>query len=420
MNVYRQCTSGLPSTPSCSWAGVVCDSGGCKILSLNLGQIGLQGTLSSAIGSLSSLQGLNVSNNLISGTLPPSIGLLTGLVTLILNGNKFTGPFPFICVGANYNCTTIPPQGLTKVTLLQANANSFSCLPDCLLKIKPPNWGLCSTQRVNAIVDSGLAECVRGTPTAAPSTRSPQYPTAKPTSKPTFTAVPSWSMTPTANPSLSKDLKWQAGIFYHGGPISTGTTSLYNVFYGDFSGRLTHSNPRAVNVFNNFTAYIGSSAWFNITTTYWDSKNQIPRNAAWNGTYFINSTIGSYPTSISDNDIQSILTRNIIAGKLYATPGFANNVYVFIVSEDVIMSSCDCTVSCGYHNFVVLKVNGVNTRINYVVAANTASSAQCGNGCTTMYRGAQSSTTPNGNFIADGERVAILISFLTAYKEYML
>ena len=68
------------------------------------------------------------------------------------------------------------------------------------------------------------------TPTAMPSATPP--PTF--TSQPTHTAPPTTTF-PTLQPTDSSEFKWQAGIYYEGGNINSGTTKIYNVYYGNWN-----------------------------------------------------------------------------------------------------------------------------------------------------------------------------------------
>ena len=123
----------------------------------------------------------------------------------------------------------------------------------------------------------------------------------------------------------------QANISYHSGEINVGVTSIYNVFYGDWSGALPHSDSVAVDIFNTFSANIGATPWYNILTTYWETGGSTPTSAVFDGYYFINST--SYPTSLSTNDIIDVLSIAAYQGAIPVSPGSSDNVYLFIVSE---------------------------------------------------------------------------------------
>ncbi|XP_010484520.1 PREDICTED: probable LRR receptor-like serine/threonine-protein kinase At4g37250 [Camelina sativa] len=114
----------------CSWRGVTCDVSSRHVTVLSLPSSKLSGTLPSNLGSLSSLQRLDLSNNNmngsfpvsllnatelrfldlsdnhISGELPASFGALLNLQALNLSGNSFFGELPKT-LGWNTNLTEI-------------------------------------------------------------------------------------------------------------------------------------------------------------------------------------------------------------------------------------------------------------------------------------------------------------------------
>lgn len=70
------CSLGLADAP-CTWTGVICSGG--AVVTLNLYYLGLTGSLSSHIGSLTSLRALRMDVNTLTGSIPSSLGLLTNL-----------------------------------------------------------------------------------------------------------------------------------------------------------------------------------------------------------------------------------------------------------------------------------------------------------------------------------------------------
>src|SRR5262245_17352774 len=56
-----------------------------------------------------------------------------------------------------------------------------------------------------------------------------------------------------------------SSISYHGGPIMTGTTHAYIIWYGNWSGNT------ATTIVPAFLSNIGGSSYFNINTTYYNS-----------------------------------------------------------------------------------------------------------------------------------------------------
>ena len=57
------------------------------------------------------------------------------------------------------------------------------------------------------------------------------------------------------------------GISYHGGPVMTGTTLVYYIWYGNWGGNSANT------ILKNFAQNIGGSPYFNINTTYYNGSN---------------------------------------------------------------------------------------------------------------------------------------------------
>ena len=78
----------------CEWKGVACDTSNTAVLSLDLAENGLSGTLPVELKLLKYLQTLRFSGNFIGGSLPPDYSILYELVELNLSGNLLTGSLP--------------------------------------------------------------------------------------------------------------------------------------------------------------------------------------------------------------------------------------------------------------------------------------------------------------------------------------
>ncbi|GLT24878.1 hypothetical protein SLA2020_000420 [Shorea laevis] len=77
-----------------SWTGVSCSNDKfARVISLNLTNVGLTGSLPPIINRLTALHHLWLSGNQLSGPIP-DMGLLSKLETLHLENNQFTGPIP--------------------------------------------------------------------------------------------------------------------------------------------------------------------------------------------------------------------------------------------------------------------------------------------------------------------------------------
>ncbi|KAJ6937919.1 leucine-rich repeat receptor-like protein kinase [Populus alba x Populus x berolinensis] len=110
------------------WDGILCTNS--RVTSITLASMGLKGTLSGDISSLSELQILDLSYNTeLSGPLPPAIGDLKKLTNLILVGCSFSGRIP----------DTL--GSLPQLTYLSLNSNGFTgSIPPSLGNLSNLYW----------------------------------------------------------------------------------------------------------------------------------------------------------------------------------------------------------------------------------------------------------------------------------------
>ena len=78
----------------CGFTGVTCDSNNEFVLGLDLGFVGLAGTLPPALGLLQNVTDLRLDVNALSGTIPNELTSLTNLELLVLVGNRLSGSLP--------------------------------------------------------------------------------------------------------------------------------------------------------------------------------------------------------------------------------------------------------------------------------------------------------------------------------------
>jgi hypothetical protein len=168
------------------------------------------------------------------------------------------------------------------------------------------------------------------------------------------------------------------GINYHGGPVLLGTTNVYYIWYGNWSGN------SAINILNNLALSLGGSPYYNINTTYYDASNRKVSNAVAAPASMTDSY--SRGAAISDNDVQTIVTNSIASGSLPKDP---NGVYVVLTSADVNETSGFCTQYCGWHAHANLL--GFDAKFAFVGNADRCPSACSG----------QTAGSPNGNVGAD-------------------
>ncbi|MFO0724536.1 MAG: hypothetical protein U1E65_12175 [Myxococcota bacterium] len=168
------------------------------------------------------------------------------------------------------------------------------------------------------------------------------------------------------------------GINYNGGPVMLGTTSVYYIWYGNWTGN------SATSILTDLAQNLGGSRYYNINTTYYDSLNRHISNAvAYGGSTTDNYSRG---TALTDANVQSIVTAAISSGRL---PLDANAVYFVLTSADVTATSGFCTQYCGWHTHA--SVNGIDVKYAFV-----GNPDRCPTSC------ADQTVSPNGNAGADG------------------
>jgi hypothetical protein len=171
------------------------------------------------------------------------------------------------------------------------------------------------------------------------------------------------------------------GILYHGGPVMLGTTNVYYIWYGNWSGN------SAVTILTDLMQNLGGSPIFNTNTSYYNGSNVRVSNSVLFG-FGVNDNY-SLGTSLSDANIQTIVA-NAISGGL--VPKSTNAVYFVLTSADVRETSGFGSTYCGWHTHGTIA--GSDIKYAFVGDATT----QAPTGCIAL----TSSSAPNGNMGADG------------------
>jgi hypothetical protein len=169
-----------------------------------------------------------------------------------------------------------------------------------------------------------------------------------------------------------------SGINYHGGPVMLGTTNVYYIWYGNWSGN------NATSILTDLASTIGGSPYFNINTTYYNGASVHVSNSV----AFAGSTTDSYTngTVLTDSGVQAVVSSAITSGRL---PKDTNGVYFVLTSADVNESSGFCTQYCGWHTHGT--ISGSDIKFAFI-----GNPDRCPSAC------AAQSTGPNGNAGADG------------------
>ena len=165
-------------------------------------------------------------------------------------------------------------------------------------------------------------------------------------------------------------------IQYHGGSVMLGAVNVYYIWYGNWTGW------KAPTVLPDFMQHFGGSPYYNINTTYYDSKGNHVSNAVNLAGQVTDNY--SHGTWLDQSSIASIVSSTISSGKL---PLDGNAIYFVLTSSDVREGSF-CSSYCGYHYYTQVS----STWVKYSFVGNPA---QCPSICEAQSNG------PNGSASAD-------------------
>jgi len=167
------------------------------------------------------------------------------------------------------------------------------------------------------------------------------------------------------------------GIVYHGGPVMLGTTNVYYIWYGNWSGNT------ATSILPALAGGMGGSPYYNINTSYFDGTGAKISNAVhYSGSRNDNYSQGK---ALSDAQIQTIVSSAITGG----LPKDTNAVYFVLTSSDVTATSGFCNNYCGWHTHGL--IGGRDIKSAFVGHPD-----RCPTSCE------EQTTSPNGNAGADG------------------
>jgi len=137
----------------------------------------------------------------------------------------------------------------------------------------------------------------------------------------------------------------QNGIYYHNGPVITGTKDAYVVWYGDWSGATAPtSSPGAQSIITGLLSHIGGTPYFNINTTYVNGSQVKVSNAVTLAGQV--SDPYSQGRALTDAGVGAVVNLAISSGRLPADP---NGVYLVLSSGDVSETSGFLSAYCGWH-----------------------------------------------------------------------
>ncbi len=181
-------------------------------------------------------------------------------------------------------------------------------------------------------------------------------------------------------------------IFYGGGPVMSGSTNVYVIYYGTWP-------VAAHTIINTWLQHIGGSHYFKVNTTFNDTTgahiqnivNYNPATNSYNDAY-------SMGKNLTDAKLQTVISNAISGGHLPNDQ--TNGVYFVLTAKDVTESASFgtfCGTFCGYHSPSNSIVAGETIKYSFV-----GNPEQCPTGCSGNVALYGDTTSPNGDIGADG------------------
>jgi len=189
-----------------------------------------------------------------------------------------------------------------------------------------------------------------------------------------------------SNEMATDQLKGQ--FVYQGGPLMTNPTAIYFIYYGNKFSNLPQMAADVTYYVNN----LGSSPWYAYTAALKDkSGNSISTQLSHGGDLF--QTTLTYGTSISGDNIQSLVTDAINAGTF---PASSDAQYYVVAGDDIaVQGSCSTNGDfCGYHSWYFDDARQIYIKFGYISADVTT--IGCVNGCNEAAKGPHN---PNTNVL---------------------
>lgn len=156
------------------------------------------------------------------------------------------------------------------------------------------------------------------------------------------------------------------GIYYNGGPVMLGTTNVYYIWYGDWSGYSS-----AQNILPDLITGLSGSPIYNINTSYYDGSNQHVSNSVQLAAQVYDS--GSYGNALDDTAVEDVVANAINNLGLGTDP---NGVYFVLTAPDVLETSGFGTQYCGWHYRGT--INGQTIKYSFVGNPVTQAPSGCG------------------------------------------
>ena len=128
-------------------------------------------------------------------------------------------------------------------------------------------------------------------------------------------------------------------ILYHGGPVMTGPTHLYLIWYGSWDGN------SATSILTDLAGSLGASPYFAINSSYM----QMDFKTVSTDVTYAGEIADAYSRGkrLTDADVRRVVGKALSSGSL---PTDENGIYLVITSADVVESSGFTKTYCGWHS----------------------------------------------------------------------
>jgi hypothetical protein len=132
-------------------------------------------------------------------------------------------------------------------------------------------------------------------------------------------------------------------IGYHGGPVMTGPTHLYLIWYGSWDGN------SATGILTDLAGSLGASPYFAINSSYM----QMDFKTVSTDVTYAGEITDAYSRGkrLTDADVRRVVAKALSSGSL---PTDENGIYLVLTSADVIESSGFTKTYCGWHSHAQL------------------------------------------------------------------
>lgn len=167
--------------------------------------------------------------------------------------------------------------------------------------------------------------------------------------------------------------------------------NIYFIWYGAWDTPSSAPNS-TFSIMTDLATNIGTSAWYNITTHYYDLVGSV-KNWVQLHSVSLKLSVQVNATStaaLSPNDLGNIVGNAITSGSLPSDP---NGVYYVLTAPSVQVTGF-CSQFCGFHSYLTGNVGGTSVTIKFAFVGDA--STQCPSSCNAQ------SGSPNHNQGADG------------------